>query len=172
MLCAGAALYVAHPAGPQSATFLEAFCAQGWSLRQTLVWVKDSLVLGHADYHFRHEPLLYGYKPGGGRRGRGGEGFYGDNAQSSVLEVARPRAAREHPTMKPVELVKICLRNSSRRRDLVLDPFAGSGSTMVACERLGRRARLLELDPADCDVICARYERLTGGGAELLERYG
>ncbi|MDQ4072455.1 MAG: hypothetical protein M3088_06235, partial [Actinomycetota bacterium] len=72
VLAAGAALYLAHPAGPQSVTFLEAFCAQGWSLRQTLVWVKDSLVLGHADYHFRHEPLLYGYKPGGGRRGRGG----------------------------------------------------------------------------------------------------
>ncbi len=172
VLCAGAALYLAHPAGPQSATFLWAFTSQGWSLRQTLVWVKDSLVLGHADYHFRHEPILYGYKPGGGRRGRGGEGFYGDNAQSSVLEVARPRAAREHPTMKPVELVEICLRNSSRRRDLVLDPFAGSGSTLVAAERLGRRARLIELDPAYCDVIVDRWERLTGQAAKLLDRHG
>ncbi len=164
----GAALYLFHPAGPQSATFLSAFLAQGWSLRQTLVWVKDSLVLGHADYHFRHEPLLYGYKPGAGRRGRGAEGWHGDNAQSSVLEVPRPRAAREHPTMKPVELVEIALRNSSARRGIVLDPFAGSGSTLVACERLGRRARLLELDPAYCDVIIARYERLTGRAAELL----
>ncbi len=89
-----------------------------------------------------------------------------------MLEVPRPRAAREHPTIKPVELVEICLRNSSRRRDLVLDPFAGSGSTPVACERLGRAARLLELDPAYCDVICARFERLTGKAAGLLERYG
>ena len=172
VLAPGAALYVLHPAGPLSATFLSAFLAQGWSLRQTLVWVKDSLVLGHADYHFRHEPLLYGYKPGGGRRGRGGAGWHGDNAQSSVLEVPRPRAAREHPTMKPVELIEIALRNSSARRDLVLDPFAGSGSTLVACERLGRRARLLELDPAYCDVILARYERLTGRPAELLSRHG
>ena len=116
MLSAGAALYVAHPAGSQSATFLEAFSSQGWSLRQTLVWVKDSLVLGHADYHFRHEPILYGYKAAGGRRGRGAGGWYGDDAQQSVLEVPRPRAAREHPTMKPVELVEIALRNSSRRR--------------------------------------------------------
>ncbi len=74
--------------------------------------------------------------------------------------------------MKPVELVEIALRNSSARRGLVLDPFAGSGSTMVACERLGRRARLSEVDPAYCDVICARYERLTGACAELLERDG
>ena len=74
--------------------------------------------------------------------------------------------------MKPVELVEIGLRNSSRRRDLVLDPFAGSGSTMVAGERLGRRARLLELDPAYCDVIVDRFERLTGGRAELLGRDG
>ena len=104
-----------------------------------LVWVKDSLVLGHSDYHFRHEPLLYGYKAGGERRGRGADGWYGDDSQQSVLEVPRPRAAREHPTMKPAELVEICLRNSSRRSDLVLDAFAGSGSTMVAAERLGRR---------------------------------
>ncbi len=171
-LSPGAAVYVAHPAGPQSVTFLCAFCTQGWSLRQTLVWVKDSLVLGHADYHFRHEPILYGYKPAGGRRGRGGEGWYGDNGQSSVLEIPRPRAAREHPTMKPVELVEIALRNSSRRRDLVLDPFAGSGSTMVATERLGRAARLLEVDPAYCDVICARWERLTGRPAEIIDRDG
>ncbi len=74
--------------------------------------------------------------------------------------------------MKPVELVEVCLSNSSRRRESLLDPFAGSGSTMVACERLGRRARLLELDPAYCDVICARWERLTGEAAELTERHG
>ncbi|HEV2773894.1 MAG TPA: DNA modification methylase [Thermoleophilaceae bacterium] len=171
-LSAGAALYVAHPAGPQSATFLRAFSDQGWSLRQTLVWVKDALVLGHADYHFRHEPILYGYKPGTGRLGRGASGWHGDHAQSSVLEVARPRAACEHPTMKPVELVEIGLRNSSRRKDLVLDPFAGSGSTLVAADRLGRRARLIELDPAYCDVIVDRFERLTGRRAELVDRHG
>jgi DNA modification methylase len=131
------------------------------------VWLKDALVLGHADYHYRHEPILYGYAPGGGRRGRGASGWYGDHAQSSVLEVARPRSAAEHPTQKPVELIERCLRNSSRRGELVLDPFAGSGSTLIACERSGRRARLIELEPRYCDVIFARYERHAGERAEL-----
>jgi DNA modification methylase len=168
VLAEGAAVYVAHPAGPLSLVFGAAFVGVGWRLRQTLVWVKDAFVLGHGDYHFQHEPILYGYRPGGGRRGRGHRGWYGDNAQSSVLEVPRPRASREHPTAKPVELVERCLKNSSRAGDVVLDPFAGSGSTLVACDRLRRRARLVELDPGYCDVILARWERLTGTAAEKL----
>ena len=166
----GAALYVAHPAGALSVSFSSAFLAAGWQLRQTLVWVKDALVLGRSDYHYQHEPILYGFKPAAGRLGRGGKGWYGDNAQVSVLEVERPRASREHPTMKPAALIEIALQNSSRRGDLVLDPFAGSGSTLLACERRARRARLLELDPRYCDVIVARFERLTGERASLLER--
>lgn len=167
-LAAGAALYVAHPAGPLSLSFGHAFVGAGWQFRQTLVWVKDSLVLGRADYHYRHEPLLFGYKPGGGPRGRGRGGWYGGNAQTTVLEVQRPKASREHPTMKPPELIEIALRNSSRRGAVVLDPFAGSGSVLVACERLGRAARLVELDPRYCDVIVGRFERLTGQQAERL----
>ena len=132
-----------------------AFLAQGWRLHQTLVWVKDALVLGHADYHYGHEPMLYGYKPGDGRLGRGADGWYGDNRQTSVLEVPRPKASGEHPTMKPPALIEIALSNSSQRGDLVLDPFAGSGSTLIACERTGRSARLIELDPGYCDVIRA-----------------
>ncbi len=124
--------------------------------------------MGHGDYHDRHEPILYGYKPGDGRLGRGGAGWYGGNRQSTVLEVDRPAASREHPTMKPPALVEICLRNSSRRGEVVLDPFAGSGSTLVAAHRLGRRARLIELDPRYCDVIAERFERLTGVPAQLL----
>jgi DNA modification methylase len=168
-LGAGSPLYVFGPAGPQLASFLSAFVTPEWVLRQVLAWVKDALVLGRSDYHFRHESILYGFKRGPGRLGRGGERWYGGNRQTTVLECARPRAAREHPTMKPPELVAALLRNSSRRRDLVLDPFAGSGSTLVACEHLGRRARLLELDPAYCDVIVARYERLTGNTARRIE---
>lgn len=103
--------------------------------------------MGHADYHHRHEELFFGYKPGEGRLGRGGAGWFGGNRQSSVLEVDRPAASRLHPTSKPVELIEICLRNSSRRGEVVLDPFAGSGSTLIACHRLGRRARLIEIDP-------------------------
>src|SRR5205823_13769203 len=93
VLAEGAPLYVAHPAGPQSATFLHAFSAPGWRLRQTLVWVKDAMVLGHGDYHYRHEPILYGYRPGGGRSGRGFRGWHGGNARDSVFEVPRPRAS-------------------------------------------------------------------------------
>src|SRR5205807_102483 len=106
VLHCGAAIYVCHPAGPLQILFLKAFTDQGWELRQSLAWTKDSLVLGHADYQWRHEPILYGFAPGGGRRGRGSGGWYGGNAQTSVFEIPRPQASREHPTMKPVELVR------------------------------------------------------------------
>ena len=166
-LAEGAALYVFTPSGAALPRFVDSFVGVGWVLRQSLVWVKDSMVLGHADYQHRHELVLYGFKPAsaGGRLGRGGRGWYGDNRQVSVFEVPRPRAAHEHPTMKPVELLAGWLCNSTRRGELVLDPFAGSGSTLVACQRLGRRARLVEVDPAYCDVIIDRWQRLTGGVA-------
>lgn len=166
----GAPIYVAHPAGALSVTFGRVFLDQGWRLHQTLTWIKDSMVLGHSDYHYRHEPILYGYKRGGGRRGRGGTGWYGDAKQTTVLEVARPKASREHPTMKPVELVEIGLRNSSRGGACVLDPFGGSGSTLLAAERLERRARVIELDPRYCDVIVKRWEDFTGQTAQREER--
>jgi DNA modification methylase len=165
---AGSPLYVFFPAGPLCSVFLSAFMAQGWLLRQMLVWAKDAFVLSHADYHFRHEGILYGFKPGTGRLGRGGAGWFGDNRQCSVFDVPRPRAARDHPTTKPPELLENLLRNSSRRGALVLDPFAGSGSTLVACERLGRKARVMELDPRYADVVIERFERLTGTKAERL----
>jgi DNA modification methylase len=160
-----------HPTGSLLPVFVDAFVGAGWELRQTLVWAKDAMVLGHADYHHQHESIVYGYKPrsGAGRLGRGGHGWYGDSRQVSVFEVPRPRAAREHPTTKPPELLARMIRNSTRRRDLVVDPFAGSGSTLVACEHLGRRARLVELDPAYCDVIIARYERVTGRRVDRRE---
>jgi DNA modification methylase len=158
----GAAIYVAHPAGASSVAFLQAFLAQGWRLHQTLVWVKDRLVLGRTDYHYRHEPIAYGYSPGGGRRGRGAQGWYGGNAQDSVIEVPRPSASREHPTMKPVELVRRCLANSSKEDQAVLDPFLGSGTTLVAAQILGRRGFGLEVDPAYCDVAVARLAKVTG----------
>ena len=165
----GAAIYVAHPAGALSVTFGVRFLEQGWRLHQTLVWAKDAMVLGHSDYHYKHEPILYGYKDGGGRRGRGGSGWYGDNSQVSIFEVAKPNASRAHPTMKPIELIERCLGNSTVRGDVVLDPFGGSGSTLIACEHMGRRGRLLELDPRYCDVIVRRWEDHTGREAERVE---
>jgi DNA modification methylase len=158
----GAAIYLCHQSGAGSLEVLAAFRDQGWRLHQTLIWVKDSLVVGHTDYHYRHEPIAYGFAPGGGRRGRGRAGWYGGNAEDSIFEIPRPSACREHPTMKPVELVARCLRNSSRPGDRVLDPFAGSGTTIVACETLGRRGYAIELDPRYCDVILARFEAMTG----------
>src|SRR5205085_412029 len=98
-------------------------------LHQQLVWVKDTFVLGHADYHYRHEPILYGWKPGEGRVGRGnhpGSRWYGDHAQDSVFEIVRPKRSTQHPTSKPVALIMAQLRNSTMRGDIVLDMFAGS----------------------------------------------
>ncbi|MDP9355720.1 MAG: DNA modification methylase [Chloroflexota bacterium] len=173
VLAPGAPFYIAHPAGPLALVFGQVVTELGWRLRQTLVWVKDSLVLGHVDYHYRHEPILYGYLPGGtGRRGRGGKGWFGDDAQTSVFEIPRPKASPDHPTSKPVALITAMLTNSTRPGDLVLDLFAGSGSTLVACEQLGRRARLLELDPKYGDVIVRRWEELTGQQAERIPAAG
>lgn len=161
-LTPGAAVYVAHPPGALHTHFVAAFLAAGWSLRQTLIWVKDTLVLGRSDYHYRHEPILFGYTPGAtGRRGRGGKGWYGDNAQTSVFEIPRPTRSTTHPTMKPAALIEAHLTNSAAPGSLVLDPFAGSGSTLIAAHLCGRRARCIELDPVYADVIAARFQALT-----------
>jgi len=142
---------------------VDAFVGQGWRLHQPLVWVKSKLVPGHSDYHYRHEPILFGYKPGyEGRRGRGSRGWYGGNDASSVFEVPTPTSNDEHPTAKPVELVAAMLRNSSRTGEVVLDPFLGSGSTLIAAEQLGRRCFGIELDPRYVDVAVRRWERFTG----------
>jgi DNA modification methylase len=165
----GGAIYVAHPAGALSLTFAETFIAQSWRLHQTLVWVKDSLVPGHSDYQYRHEPILFGYKPGNeGRRGRGARGWYGDNSQTSVFEVPRPKVSADHPTSKPVALVEAMVRNSSRTGEIVLDPFLGSGSTLIACEQLGRRCFGLDLDSRYIDVAVRRWEQVTGQTAERV----
>jgi DNA modification methylase len=161
-LAGGAALYVAHPSGPGQVFVLAAFGQVGWRLRQTLIWVKDAFVLGHGDYHHRHEAIAYGSTPGPGRFGRGSRGWYGGNAEGSVFEVPRPRASREHPTMKPVALIRRCLRNSAGPGSLVLDPFAGSGSTLIACTELDLPFAGVEIDPAYVDVAVRRWEAFTG----------
>jgi DNA modification methylase len=106
--------------------------------------------------------LIFGYKPGEGRRGRGSGGWYGGDDQSTVFEHPSPRRNDEHPTSKPVALVEAKLQNSSRSGDLVLDPFLGSGSALIACERLQRRCYGLELDPRYADIVVARWERHSG----------
>jgi DNA modification methylase len=169
----GAPVYIAHPPGPLSWEFAAAFKAAGWQFRQNLVWVKDTMVLGHSDYHYRHEPILYGFTAGGeGRRGRGAEGWYGDNAQTSVFEIPKPGRNGDHPTMKPPELVQRCLANSCPPRGPAYDPFGGSGTTLVAAHRLRRRAAACELDPRYADVILRRLQAEAGVVPERLEPDG
>jgi len=172
----GAPVYIAHPPGALSMLFAQAFITAGWQFRQNLIWVKNSLVLGHTDYHYRHEPILFGYMDGAeGRRGRGGDGWYGDNSQTSVFEFDRPSRSEVHPTMKPVDLVARMLANSTPKHGVVYDPFCGSGSTLIAAHQLGFIARLVELDCRYADVTCRRFEEfsgikpervLSGGGTE------
>jgi len=165
----GAAWYVAHPSGPLSLQFNLAVLEVGWTYRQGLVWVKDSMVLGRSDYHYKHEPIMFGYKPGTGRRGRGGDGWTGGNAEVSVFEVERPKVNDMHPTMKPVELVARMVRNSSPQGGMVYEPFSGSGSTMLACESSSRVCRAVELDPK---YVAVALERMTEVGCEGQLRHG
>jgi site-specific DNA-methyltransferase (adenine-specific) len=159
----GAPVYIASPPGPLHFEFAKAFNQAGWLLRQNLVWVKDVLVLGRSEYHYRHEPILYGFTAhGDGRLGRGGERWYGDNAATTVFEIPKPARSIDHPTMKPVELITRCLGNSCPTGGLVYEPFGGSGSTLIAAHTTGRVARVVELDPRYVDVICRRYQEATG----------
>lgn len=168
---AGAPFYIAHPAGGQCLVFGNAIVAAGWQFHQTLIWVKDSMVLGHADYHFKHEPIYYGWVPGPGRSGRGnheGSRWNGDHSQVSVFEVPRPKASPDHPTGKPVALVTAMLANSTETGGTTYDPFLGSGTTLIAAEQLGRRCYGLEIEPRYCDVIVRRWEAFTGNTAERV----
>lgn len=158
----GAVVYVAAPAAPLFHVFATVLKEMGvW--RQTLNWVKNSLVLGRSDYHYKHECIFYGWKPGAAHT------WNGDRKQDSVLEFDRPTVSKEHPTMKPVALVEYCLRNSARREDLVVDPFGGSGTTLLAAEACGFSSALIELDPRYCDVIVQRWEESTGRQAERIQ---
>jgi DNA modification methylase len=151
----GGGWYVAAPPGPQFRAFA-VLLAELSVWRQTLAWVKESLVLGRSDYHGRHEAIFYGWKEGAAHT------WNSDRKQTTVLEFPRPKRNADHPTMKPVELVQYCIRNSSNADDLVADPFGGSGTTLIASETLGRAAALIELDPRYCDVIVRRWEEFTG----------
>ena len=148
----GAAIYVCH-ADSTGHVFRSALLRSGWLLKQCVVWVKDAFVLGRQDYHWRHEPILYGWAPGAAHT------WHGDRKQSTVWEFPRPRANTEHPTMKPLELIEHALDNSSARGELVLDLFGGSGSTLIAAARKGRIARLMELDPRYVDAARARWTK-------------
>lgn len=151
----GAAIYVFH-ADSEGYNFRRGFKDAGYDLKQTLIWVKNALVLGRQDYQWIHEPILYGWKSGASHA------WYGDRKQTTVLKYDRPLKSAEHPTMKPIELCGYLIKNSSKEGDIVLDPFGGSGSTLIASEQLGRTCYVMELDPKYVDVIIERYEKYTG----------
>lgn len=171
----GAAWYVTAPHGPPFLAFALAATHLGW-WRQTILWVKDAFTLSRQDYHWRHEAMLVGEQPAESDVGEAAEvtvlgygwspnaahRFHGGRKQDTVWEVPRPRRNPDHPTMKPVALIERALLNSSVRGARVADCFAGSGSTLMACQAQGRVARCLELDPGYCDVIVERWQRATG----------
>lgn len=161
----GGCWYVASPSMP---TFFYAVSTplkeiELW--RHTLVWAKDTLVMGRMDYHYRHEFILYGWKDGASHQ------TPSDRKQDTVWEIDRPKRNTEHPTMKPVELITKALQNSSKVNQIVLDLFGGSGSTLIAAQETNRIAYLMELDPHYVDVICARYQKHTGN-QPILEATG
>ncbi len=184
----GGAIYLVHAAG--GSDLGAAATAAGWDLRQTLVWVKQTFVLSRQDYHWQHEAIHYGWRPGAAHRwnaDRTETTVFDDEVdvanlnrrelialirhlrnerRTTVVREDKPSRADLHPTTKPVGLVARHVVNSSRRGEVVLDPFGGSGSTLLACENTVRSGRLLEIDPRYCDVIVDRWERHTGQKAE------
>lgn len=167
----GAAFYIWH-ADSNGLTFRRACNDAGWQIRQCLIWVKNSMVLGRQDYQWKHEPCLYGWKDGASHY------FVADRTETTVredeldavvdeekttiLRYDKPTSSKLHPTMKPVKLMGDLIYNSSRKGDNVLDLFGGSGTTLIACEETGRNCFMMEYDPHYCDVIISRWEALTG----------
>ena len=200
-------MYVCH-AESTGYEFRKAFTDSGFMLKQCLIWAKNSLVIGRQDYQWKHEPILYGWKPGAAHTWHGGRknttvledpanvvfekhkdhtvihcsfGLQqiaikvpeyevvhdGDDCVTTVWRVEKPQRNDVHPTMKPIALCARAIKNSSKTGAVVLDPFGGSGSTLIACEQTGRKGYTSELDPKYCDVIIKRWENLTGKKAEL-----
>ena len=163
VLADDASFYVAHPQGPLAVAFYESFAMVGWNLLQGLVWVKNTFAMGRSDYHYMHEPIAYGYVSGKSRRMSGKDGWYGGDNATSVFTYDKPQRNAEHPTMKPVELVAEMVKNSCAPGGLVYDPFLGSGTTMLAAEKLGRTCFGCELSPSYAAVI---LERMSDIGLE------
>ena len=160
----GAVFYIWH-ADSEGYNFRGACKDAGFTVRQCLIWKKSSLVMGRQDYHWKHEPCLYGWKDGSGHL------WAADRKQTTILEFDKPSKNESHPTMKPVALFEYQMLNNTKGADVVLDLFGGSGTTAIACEKHGRHARLMELDPKYCDVIVKRWMEFTGKTA-ILESTG
>ena len=158
----GAVFYIWH-ADSEGYNFRGAAVDANWKVRQCLIWEKQTLVMGRQDYHWKHEPCLYGWKEGAAHL------WASDRKQTTLLKFDRPSRNGEHPTMKPVALFEYQLLNNTKCGDLVLDSFGGSGTTVIACEKNGRYARVMELDPKYCDVIVNRWQDFSGKQAVHAE---
>lgn len=157
----GAVFYIWH-AGSEGYNFKGACFDIGWKVRQCLIWMKNSMVMGRQDYQWKHEPCLYGWKDGAGHL------WASDRKQTTILEFNKPTRNAEHPTMKPIPLFDYQIKNNTKGGDIVLDLFGGSGTTIMAAEQNGRSARVMEFDPKYVDVIIERWEKFTGEKAVLL----
>jgi DNA modification methylase len=160
----GASLYICHSSSWQR-EFQDALEAAGFEVRCQIIWAKNTFAWGFGRYKFQHEPLFYAHVAGQS------DPWYGNKSQSTLWQENKPAANRIHPTAKPVELIERALINSSKFGDIVADLFGGSGSTLIACERRGRKARLMEIDPGYADCIVRRWQEYTGKHA-LLEGDG
>ena len=157
----GAVFYIWH-ADSEGYNFRGACFDIGWKVRQCLIWNKNSMVMGRQDYHWKHEPCLYGWKDGASHL------WASDRKQTTVIDYQRPTKAEIHPTMKPVGLFDYQIKNNTKGGDIVLDLFNGSGTTIMACEQNGRVARCMELDPRYVDACVKRWENFTGEKAGRL----
>lgn len=158
VLLEGGAFYIWF-ASREHCNFENALNEAGLQVRQELIWKKNTMVLGRQDYQWKHEPCLYGWNDGASHN------WYSDRTQTTILEFDKPSRSEDHPTMKPVELFAYQIQNSTKKGNIVLDLFGGSGTTIIACEQTGRIGYCMELDPKYCDVIIKRYENLTGNKA-------
>lgn len=182
----GAAFYVFH-ADTEGLNFRAALLENGLPIKQNLIWVKNQFILGRQDYQWQHEPCLYGWKEGAGHyftKNRKQSSVIDDSIpydlmtkeelieliQTTILRFDKPTKNTDHPTMKPLPLIERLIRNSSRKGQIVLDTFGGSGTTLIAAEKLDRTCYMVEYDPKYMDVIIQRYEELTGGKATLCKQ--
>jgi len=149
----GGAIYVWY-ASSEVVNFVSALVDSGWLYKQELIWNKTSMIMGRQDYQWKHEPCLYGWLDGGSHN------WNSDRKQTTIIDFDKPQRNGEHPTMKPIGLFGYQIENSSKIGDIVIDAFGGSGTTMVACQQLKRKARVIEFDPKYCDVIVKRMIKL------------
>lgn len=147
------------PPGPLHLIFAGDWIEREW-LRQIMVWNKDCMVMGHSEYHYKHEPILFGWKPGDRLKSK-------DRTKTTVWDFDRPKRSKEHPTMKPVAMWEYGVQNHTKKEDLIYEPFCGRGTTIIACEKTNRKCYGMELDPKYCDVIISRWEEYTGKKAKV-----